>query len=330
MGIGTAQAQTAQQPLGFKLMYGQQSYRGDLGNEIFQYTGNDPLVGVGMSAYLNRYFGVALEAQYLPLDKKNGPGDAVFKKRNTYFKTDDFNMNLTLHIKPFKTRLNPYAAIGVGGNFLKAKDNITKKDHHFMFTLPFGAGINYKINSLLMLNVEAIYHRGFNDWKIDHYPMPNSKATQYAINHEPQHNFNRNIDGKNHDDFFTTSVGLVFNFGGGKSKKSIQERMLEQSMKNLKAAQNASDQASNTLQQAQQLNDKTLAALDSLKAARHQSQQKAQELKSELGEIVNNVQFAFDKSNIIDPAKKELNSLANILNHFPSLNVNIAGHADKR
>ncbi len=322
LGIGQVRAQTADQPIGFKLNFGTAVYRGDLGNNLTEFAHNGNLAyGAGLSYYISDHFGVALDANFFELKNSNGPNDAVFSKRDTYMNTSDFNLALMLRIKPFITRLNPYIAVGLGGNFLHDNADIRNQsaESNFMFTFPFGVGVNYEISPRFSLNAQMIYNLGFSDDLLDNHPLSADKTIDG--------NARPDIDGKSHDDFMLTTVGIVFNFGGGKNtEESMEQKMLEQSMKNLKAAQNASDQSADNLRQAHQLNEKTLAAIDSLKLNRH----KKNELKSEFVHIVNNIQFAFDKSDILSTSKTELNSLADIMNHYDGLHVNLAGHADKR
>ncbi len=111
---------------------------------------------------------------------------------------------------------------------------------------------------------------------------------------------------------------------------SMEERLLRQSMENLEAAEGSSNEASATLEQAQQLNDETLAALEELRNAMDQMPEESEDLKAEMVRIVNNIQFEFDKSEIIEPAYEELNSLAAIMNEYPNLSIDIAARADER
>jgi outer membrane protein OmpA-like peptidoglycan-associated protein len=323
IGIGQARAQTADQPWGFRAAFGVNHYKGDLGNTMLEFNSSDMFWGIGLAYYISPHLGLALNANDFTLQKANGPNDRTFKKRDTHFKTSDFNLGLMLRVKPFVTRLNPYIAFGLGGNFMHNLDNQQNQDSHFVFSIPFGIGVNYEITPHFSLNAQMIYNRTFTDDIIDSYPLAAGKAVDGQAN--------KNLDHTGHDDFMLSTIGIVFNFGGGKNHEmSMQEKLLRQSMKNLKAAQNASDMSANNLQQAQQLNAETLAALDSLRKARNMSEQQLDQLKSDLSHIVSNIQFGFDKSDIIDPSKKQLNSLADILNDFPDLSVTIGAHADKR
>lgn len=322
-GVSNVQAQTAEQPLGFKVLFGTQGYDGDLGNEIAEYSSYDHLYGVGFAAYVNSYFDLSLDARWMTLDVENGSDDAYFERRNSSFETDNLNFNLMLRWKPLESeaRLDPYVTAGLGFNFLQDGSSARHDDYQFAFSIPFGIGLNYKLKENLSLNVQATYNRTFSD-DIDNYPLAAGDA---AADVDPRPDF----DGKDHDDFFTTSIGVVFNFGGGDTM-SDEERLLKQSMDNLKAAEGSSNEASKTLQQAQQLNDETLAALDALRDAIDQLPEESENLRAEMVRIVNNVQFEFDKSTIIEPAYDELNSLAAIMQEYEGLGIDIAARADDR
>lgn len=327
LGVGTTQAQTAEQPVGFKLFFGTNAYNGDLGNEISEFADSDYLYGLGLAAYLSPAFDLSLDVQSLDLDKSNGPNDPVFAKRNTSFSTDVLNMNLMLRFKPGigTSRLNSYLAAGIGGNYLQTDSDVGvqhNEETSFVFSIPFGIGINYELRDDMSLNVQGIYNRTWDD-ELDGYPLDSSDAVDGTSRPD--------IDGVDHDDFFTLSVGVVYNFGGDEdSRMTMEERLLRQSMKNLEAAENSSNEASSTLKQAQELNDETLAALEELREAIDQMPEESEDLKAEIVRVVNNVQFEFDKSEIIEPAMDELNSLANILQQYQGLGIDIAAHADER
>src|SRR5699024_114553 len=143
IGVEQVQAQTAEQPLGFKVELGKVGYKGDLGTTTAEYASNNFMYGIGLAAYLNRYLGLALDVQYLKLSKRNGPNDPVFKKRNTHFSTSDLNMNLMLRLKPLgavTTQVSPYIAAGLGVNFLQDQNNLRKNPGNTMFAFPFGLG----------------------------------------------------------------------------------------------------------------------------------------------------------------------------------------------
>lgn len=327
IGVGTSQAQTAEQPFNFSVDFGLHSYNGDLGNELLEFSESDFTYGIGFAAYLNPMFDVSLKAKLMKLDRDNGPNDAVFAKRNTSFETDNLNLNLMLRWKVFarESDLNPYLTAGVGANFLQFDSGRRDKDNEnaIYFGLPFGAGFNFNINNNVTLNVETIYNRTFEDG-LDSWPVASGDMVAGADSRAAS-----DIDDIDHDDFMTTTIGVTWNFGG-EDQMSMEERLLRQSMKNLEAAQGTNEEASATLDQAQQLNDETLAALEELRNAIDQMPKESDDLKAEMVRIVNNVQFAFDKSEIIEPAYDELNSLANILQTYPKLTIDIAARADER
>lgn len=324
VGVGTSQAQTAEQPWNFSIDFGTHSYNGDLGNELLEFSESDFQYGIGLATYLNPAFDLALKAKLMKLDRDNGPNDASFEKRNTSFETDNLNLNLMLRWKVFASNsdLNPYLTAGIGANFLQFDSGVRNKDNEnaTYFAVPFGAGFNFAINDNVMLNFEAIYNRTFEDG-LDSYPVPSGDAMPGAATSD--------FDGIDHDDFLTTSVGVSWNFGG-EDQESLEERLLRQSMENLEAAERSSNEASETLNQAQQLNEETLAALEELREAIDQMPEESEELMTEMVRIVNNVQFEFDKAEIIEPAYDELNSLAAIMQEYDGLSVDIAARADER
>jgi outer membrane protein OmpA-like peptidoglycan-associated protein len=219
--------------------------------------------------------------------------------------------------------LNPYIAAGVGGNFVQYGSEASTEESNFVFSVPLGIGVNYELKDNVMLNVQGVYNRTWDD-EIDNYPLDGSDAVAGVEARD-------DIDGVDHDDFFTLSIGAMYTFGGDDSDDmSMEERMLQQSMRNLEAAEGSSEEASSTLQQAQQLNDETLAALEELRAAMEQMPEESEDLKAEIVNVVNNVQFEFDSEEIIEPAYDELNSLAAIMQEYDALKVDIAAHADER
>lgn len=324
VGVGTSQAQTAEQPYNFSIDFGTHSYNGDLGNELLEFSESDFQYGIGLATYLNPAFDLALKAKIMKLDRTNGPDDASFEKRNTSFKTDNLNLNLMLRWKVFASNsdLNPYLTAGLGANFLQFDSGVRNKENEnaVYMGVPFGAGFNFAINDNVMLNFEAVYNRTFEDG-LDSYPVPSGDAMPGAATSD--------FDGIDHDDFLTTSVGVSWNFGG-EDQESLEERLLRQSMENLEAAEDASAEASETLDQAQQLNEETLAALEELREAIDQMPEESEELMTEMVRIVNNVQFEFDKAEIIEPAYDELNSLAAIMQEYDGLSIDIAARADER
>lgn len=327
VGVSTTQAQTAEQPYNFSVDFGTSSYNGDLGNELLEYSEADFTYGIGLSAYLNPMFDVALKAKIMQLDRVNGPNDTIFAKRNSEFQTDNLNLNLMLRWKVLgsSSDLNPYITAGAGANFLQFNSGIrnSENENATYFAVPFGAGFNFEINDNMMLNFEAIYNRTFEDG-LDSWPVASDDALPGADARRTS-----DIDGVDHDDFMTMTVGVTWNFGGD-DQMSMEERLLRQSMENLEAAEGSSNQASATLEQAQQLNDETLAALEELRNAMDQMPEESEDLKAEMVRIVNNVQFEFDDSEIIEPAYDELNSLAAIMNEYPNLSIDIAARADER
>ncbi len=62
-----------------------------------------------------------------------------------------------------ETRFSPYLALGLGLTSYKGYDKPNKKKSFFVLSLPFGAGIKYKLNNLLRLGVEWTFFKTFTD-----------------------------------------------------------------------------------------------------------------------------------------------------------------------
>lgn len=323
-GVTTTQAQTAEQPVGFKILFGAQSYNGDLGNEVLEFAEEDYVYGLGLAYYVNRYLDLSLEARWMKLDRINGPDEVEFQRRNTFFETNLFNVNLLARFKPFVSRLNPYIAAGVGTGIYQDASNVRKDDSYVLLSIPFGVGVNYQLKENIMLNIQTIYNRTFND-KIDNYPLTASEAAPGISVPRP------NFDDKDHDDYFTLTLGVIYNFGGemfGEDHKA--DRLYEQSMDNLQTAEALNRESLETLQKAQALNDETLAALEALQEDRGMSDEQMNAMRAEFVRILNNIQFEYDEATIIDPAIDELESLAMVMKEYKNLDILIEAYADER
>lgn len=318
----TIQAQTADQPLGFKMLFGSQAYIGDLGNQATHYSTSDHTYGLGLSYYISKHFDTSLELKWMRLELSNPLNHRDFKKRRTSFSSENLNLNVLFRYKPVKTRLNPYIAAGAGFNFIEDVSQARKDPSYTALSIPFGVGVNYELKEHIMVSVQALYNRTFSD-AIDNYPLDADGA---APGVSPRQDF----DDKDHDDYFTLTAGLVFTFGGKEKKKTDTNAIYRQSLDNMKTAEQAYKEAAHNLNQARQLNEETSTALNELQDALDQVPQQSEELKAELVHIVNNIQFVYDKAEIIEPAYEELNSLASILELYPGLSVEIAGRADQK
>jgi outer membrane protein OmpA-like peptidoglycan-associated protein/outer membrane protein W len=345
MGLGVAQAQTDENPVSFNFHYGISGYNGDLGNDMLEVDEEDTDVayGVGFAFFLNDAFDLALNFNLFELDKNNTYKDDIFAQRGTEFETNVKNLNLMLRWKFLANddKFNPYLAAGVGGSYLAINEGGTfasadpsNPDNkgfnpgnpidkgRYIFSIPFGVGLNYEVNSNFTLNFQSIFNRTFTD-ELDNFPTGN--------NDEKDGFGNPDVDDNDHDDFLTTTIGVVFNFGGDEdSQMNMQERLLRQSMKNLEAAEESSNEAAQKLQDAEDLNQQTEQALNNLSEQRQQSMQEQDNLRAEMVRVVNNVQFEFDNYEIIEPAYDELNSLAAIMDEYDGLSIDIAARADER
>ncbi len=331
LGVSNLQAQTEDDPWGFTVRFGTASYDGDLGNEMLEFGNDDAFVGLGLAYFLSDGFDLALNLNLITLDKYNGSDDNVFAKRNTGFKTNVVNMNLLLRWKFLfgETALNPYLAVGAGGNLMKYQDATQDgepaariDDDEFKFSLPFGAGINYEVVDNIMLNFQVLYNRTFYD-ELDGFPLASGETKTGTTNPE--------FDDKDHDDWLTASLGLVFTYGGDdEDDMTMEERLLRQSMRNMEAAEDVNYEAAEALDEARRLNEETLDALEELQEERGMTDAQMREMRAQFVRIVNNIQFEFDRSEIIEPAHNELNSLADVMQEYENLDIHIEAYADER
>lgn len=322
VGIGQAQAQTEAHPWGVKVGFGLSGIDA-VNYSIMEYPRNNLMETLGISYYINDRFDLAFNANFFVFDNYQQAATTNI----VYYKTASTSFSLLLHYKFLETRLKPYIALGAAINFMKDRVYMRAFPYrdNIVFSLPMGVGFNYKLSEYFSFNLQLIYHWTFTDDIIDSYPVSAGKLRGSRPGH-PSNPDDRNTN----DKFLLTTAGIIFNFGGEETHKCHCHPILHQSMKNMRAVQNVAEQAANVLIQVQQLNDQTLAALQSLKQAQQMNDNEANELKEQFVHIVNNIQFAFDKSYLLPTSKTELSSLANIMNHYPGLQIDIAGHADLR
>lgn len=318
----TANAQTADSPFGVKLLFGLQTYNGDLGSGIMDYTISDNTYGVGLAYYINQYLDASIELKWMKLNKAYSLNGDIFEKRGASFAAQNLNLNFLVRLKPIQTRLNPYIALGVGVNFMKDVSHVRKNPHFNALSIPFGVGVNYKLIDHVMVNVQWLYNRTFTDG-IDSYPLNENDAI-------PGEKPRPNLDGKGHDDFTTLSVGVTFTFGGGRKEPPAAKSLPSSTRGNMKVAGSTSQKDAQTSRPVHQLNDQTLTALKKLKNAAGQKPEQARALKAELIRIDNRIQLAFNQSNSLKPAQKELKSFVAILQVYSGLSVDISAYIDKK
>lgn len=324
-GINNLEAQTAKQPYGFRVLLGTHGYDGDLGNEIVSFASHDHLYGIGIAAYLHSYADLSFEVQQMTLKVVNGPNVATFERRNSSFDTENLNLNLMVRFKPLagKFGLEPYIATGLGFNFLHDNSGVRNDASQSALSVPFGIGLNYKIQKNISLNIQTIYNRTFSN-SIDNYPLTADEAAP-AISKE-ELNTRIDFDGKDHDDFLTTSIGLVINFGGRNHNRSEEG---DQPTQNVKAAVDSSNEAIKTSNR-EILDKGTLIALKELQKVTGQTPEGNENLKAEIIRIANNIQFQSGKDDIISLAYEELNSLTAILQEYKDLSISITVLKDEQ
>lgn len=339
LGTGTIQAQSSLQPWALDLTFGSHSYDGDLGNEFLGTSESDFLWSMGLSRYLSSSFDLSFSFSKMELDHANGIEASDPALYETRFSTDNFNMNLMGRFKFNNGSImredigvKPYIMAGIGVNALKHQNGSNSS----AFEIPFGAGVTYNLSEKIGLNYQFTYHRTFSD-EIDTYP---SSHGQFATQGDwPR----RDFDGKDHDDFLTHTIGIVLRFGG-EDQASSRERMHRQMMEEMRATRQAAEGAHSASQESRdisrenrslnqrnvELNEQTLQALQQLKEDCQQSDQMSEELRDQLLNIINNIQFAYDSSDILENSYDDLDLLAEVMKQYTGLRVRIRGHADPR
>ncbi len=341
--VSNVQAQTAENPWGFTFRFGFASYNGDLGNSMLELTneqegeGTNGMYGIGISYFINDAWAFAVNANYMSLEKANPPTDNVFAQRNTSFAANIVNANALLRWNFINTfidgrdsNLNPYITAGVAGNFLHHSSStdvigntIAPDDADEIFvSIPFGAGVNYAITDAIIFNLQILYNRTFTD-RIDLFPIAN-EDTKAGFG-------TPDIDGIDHDDYLQTTIGATFAFGGDPADEmTMEERLLQESNESLNNIEEDVDEINDKMDELIELNQESLDALNELQEDQGLSDQQMRELRGRFVRIVNNIQFAFDESYIIEPAMDELESLANVMQEYQNLDIHVEAYADER
>ena len=145
---------------------------------------------LGVEARLLNHVGARLALNYLSLsgDDKNAPDNSFQRQRNLSFKSNNFQIQLTgvYYIKSYngayhsRRALDLYLVGGIG--YLKYNPTAEFAGERFLlrkaqtegfsykkwtFTIPIGAGVKFRINEFLNVNVEMLYHKTFTDYLDD-------------------------------------------------------------------------------------------------------------------------------------------------------------------
>lgn len=338
VGVSNIQAQTAENPWGVTFRTGFASYNGDLGNTMLELTNREEnqekneTFGIGISYFINDSWGISLNANLLPLEKANGPDDDIFAQRNTSYGANVVNLNVLLRwnflntfVAERNSNFNTFVTLGLAGNHINHSSSHNKGDvispndnSELFFSVPFGGGMSYAVSDDIILNLQLLYNRTFTD-NIDLFPS-SSGDTKGGVSAP-------DLDGIDHDDFLMTTIGVTFAFGGpDKEEVNPNAEVLE----SLHKIESDVDDINNKMDEVIDLNEQTLDALEELKEAQNMSDQQMQDMRAKFVRIVNNIQFAFDKAEIIEPAYDELESLADVMKEYQNLGLNIAAFADER
>ncbi|MDZ7772641.1 MAG: DUF6089 family protein [Balneolaceae bacterium] len=331
LGAGTVEAQTQDQPWSLDLEIGSHAYDGDLGNELLGTSESDFLWSIGLSKYLSPSWDLGFSAAKMELDYVNPANSNDPAIRGTRFKTSNFQLNLMTRFKFNNGSIlredlgvKPYLTAGIGVNVLKHENGTNSG----AFAIPFGAGVSYELSDKVSLNYQITYNRTFSD-NLDTYPQDAGEFTNANLSHT-------NIDGKDHDDFLTNTIGIRLRFGGGdqtSQRMQMHRHMMEEMQATRQAAEGAQSAAQNSYEVSQEnreLNEQTLQAIEELSQDRGMTAQVSQDLRDMLLNILNNIEFGYDSSEILANAEDDLELLAEVMTQYEDLRVSVEGHADSR
>ncbi len=191
-----ANAQNADRKWGVGLYFGFTDYKGDLGNDFWEFKNANPLIGSAtLSCYLNPSFDGVLRLSLSNVESGNTLGNF-----------DDwlFNSNLNLKYKfnngyllKEDATISPFLVAGIGLSHVKAEgvfmgNNFDKTYNNMNFY--YGGGLNFRIDEKWSVAVESGVFYPLND-KYDGYKNKTRDTESY------------------HDKFLHTTVGVVYNFG---------------------------------------------------------------------------------------------------------------------
>jgi OmpA-OmpF porin, OOP family len=190
----SAQAQTADRKFSVGVNVGIREYRGDLADDLFQGFKNPRLSGgLNFAYYLSPFFDLGLAGNYGALEHAD-KGDFP-----SYFRSDILDGSLYLKLKMNNGKLlkenafiAPYLFAGVGayGAFNNVNNGPIKSKDVVSLDIPLGAGIRFRVSDVVSINVQSVYHQGFQD---DYDGTANVRA--------------------NYDTYLHHSVGVSFNLG---------------------------------------------------------------------------------------------------------------------
>lgn len=338
LGAGAAEAQTREQPWSLDLEVGSHSYDGDLGNELLGTSESDFLWSIGLSRYLSSSWDLAFSTAKMELDYVNPANSNDPATRGTRFKTSNFQLNLMTRFKFNNGSIlredlgvKPYLTAGISMNVLKHENG----SNSGAFAIPFGAGVSYEFSDRVSLNYQLTYNRTFSD-AIDTYPQDSGEYTYSNVSHG-------NLDGKDHDDFLTHTIGIRLRFGGEEQtsdRMRLHRQMMNEMQATRQAAEGAQTAAQNSYEVGQEnrelnqriveLNEQTLRAIEELSEDQGMSAEVSQDLRDMLLNILNNIEFGYDSSEILANAEDDLELLAEVMTQYPDLRVAVEGHADSR
>lgn len=185
-----ANAQTSEKKWGIGLYGGVNEYNGDLGNDIFRFSGTKYVLGqISIARYLNPSFDLGLQGNFgdyghnpdynttrtFDGTKASGGLFLHFKFNNGYIFSKD-------------SKVSPFLSTGIGVAKYGGENGINTTDMDFL--IPLGIGVKYQIC----------------DWFAAQY--------KFSYNFTNRDNHDNDVRGKYNDDVVEQTLGIVFNFGG--------------------------------------------------------------------------------------------------------------------
>jgi outer membrane protein OmpA-like peptidoglycan-associated protein len=185
--IANAQTQDKKWNIGFH--GGAEQYNGDLGNGFYKYKSPTPFYGFGGISF-SRYIGSHVDLNLLFTKGEIGYNNDTAHFR-TGFSTATFNVRFNI-LGP-NSFVRPYLIVGAGALLFADNPTVTDKSKIDYAAPSFGGGINFKLGSSVMLNLQEMVLYSTNDNK-------------------------DGVVANGNDAYLLHTVGLTFNFGNKKDE----------------------------------------------------------------------------------------------------------------
>lgn len=197
LSMPIVQAQTAEKKWGLGFYGGALQYRGDAGNEFFNFEPFRPTFGVSLGRYLN---------PWLDITGNIGVGGLGYEGFVPAFRGDLYNLDIVARFKfnngkwlKEDARIAPYVFLGIGDAVYKDAVYFPRTNFTVDFNFPMGAGFNIRLTDNASLRLQSSFHWTLSD-DYDGIARPT-------------------VRGNLNDRFLTTTAGLVFNIDRKDSDK---------------------------------------------------------------------------------------------------------------